>query len=244
MKFAAIIPARYASTRFPGKPLVNINGKPMIQHVYEQTKKAASLNTVIVATDNERIADAVIEFGGVVVMTSAAHQNGTERCAEAAASLDADVIINVQGDEPFIKPEQIELLCSAFNNDKTEIATLIKQEINTDIIANPSRIKVVVNHTLQALYFSRAAIPFQAHNQSKAPVTYYTHIGLYAFKRNVLLDIVKLPTGRLESIESLEQLRWLENEYQIQCVLTQHDSHSVDTPADLELLTRNIKFIT
>ena len=235
MKIAGIIPARYASTRFPGKPLVDIGGKTMIHRVYEQASKATSLNEVIVATDDERIYNEVKRFGGKVVMTAANHQNGTERCAEVALQLDCDVIINIQGDEPFIQPEQINLLASVFTDGTAtpDIATLIKEHALDEELRNNARIKVVINKHLNALYFSRSIIPFLRDTARADTTTYYKHIGIYAFRKAVLADLVKLPPSALEMAESLEQLRWLENGYRIKCAVTTLESVSVDTPEDL-----------
>ncbi len=235
MKIAGIIPARYASTRFPRKPLVNIGGKTMIHRVYEQASKATGLSEVIVATDDERIYNEVKRFGGKVVMTSSNHQNGTERCAEVALQLDADVIINIQGDEPFIQPEQINLLASVFTNGTQipDIATLIKEHALDEELRNPARVKVVTNKYLDALYFSRSIIPFLRGTTKADTTTYYKHIGIYAFRKAVLAELVKLPPSALELAESLEQLRWLENGYRIKCAVTTLESVSVDTPEDL-----------
>lgn len=239
MKIIGIIPARYASTRFPGKPLVSIGAKTMIHRVYEQAKKAQTLTEVIVATDDERIFKEVEGFGGQAVMTSPTHQNGTERCAEVAQNLDADVIINIQGDEPFIQPEQIDLLANLFkvNLKTTPIATLIKEHPLDGELRNSSRIKVVVNKDLNALYFSRSIIPFQRDSNKALSIQYYKHIGIYGFRKDVLLELVKLPPSSLELAESLEQLRWLENGYTIQCAITTFESASVDTPEDLKGLS-------
>ena len=235
MKIAGIIPARFSSTRFPGKPLVNIDGKTMIHRVYEQASKATSLSEVIVATDDERIFKEVDRFGGKVLMTAKHHQNGTERCAEVAEQLDADVIINIQGDEPFIQPEQINLLASIFTagTEIPDIATLIKEHALDEELRNHARIKVVTNKYLDALYFSRSIIPFFRDTTKADAATYYKHIGIYAFRKAVLTDLVKLPPSRLELAESLEQLRWLENGYRIKCAITTFESVSVDTPEDL-----------
>jgi 3-deoxy-manno-octulosonate cytidylyltransferase (CMP-KDO synthetase) len=239
MKITGIIPARYASTRFPGKPLVDIEGKTMIRRVYEQALKAKTLSDVIVATDDERIFKEIERFGGKVMMTSQTHQNGTERCAEVAAKLDADVIINIQGDEPFIQPEQIDLLANVFKVklEAPSIATLIKEHpfhVFDETLTNPARVKVVVNNNLEALYFSRATIPFLRDSSKALSTTFYKHIGIYGFRKEVLLQLVKLPPSHLELAESLEQLRWLENGYKIQCAITDMESASVDVPEDLE----------
>ena len=241
MVIVGVIPARYASTRFPGKPLADINGKMMIQRVYEQVQKA--LSYVCVATDDERIKEAVEAFGGEVVMTSSTHESGTDRCAEAIVEfekemgINADVVINIQGDEPFIDPIQIEQLAEIFNDDKSEIATLIKKITEVKVLEDANKVKVVVGKDSQALYFSRSAIP---HVRS-APRSdwlirqdFYHHIGMYGYRRAVLLDICTLPKGDLEISESLEQLRWLENGYGIKTAITDIDSMGIDTPADLE----------
>ena len=235
MKIVGIIPARYASSRFPGKPLINIGGKTMISRVYEQAIKAQSLSQVVVATDDERIFDEITALGGKAIMTSPAHQNGTERCAEVAQKLEADVIINIQGDEPFIQPEQIDLLANTFKAklEATPIATLIKEHPLDGELRNSSRVKVVVNNELYALYFSRSIIPFQRDSSKALAIKYYRHIGIYGFRKDVLLELVKLPPSGLEMAENLEQLRWLENGYQIKCAITTLESASIDTPEDL-----------
>lgn len=248
MKILGVIPARYASSRFPGKPLVDIHGKTMIRRVYEQAKKSTLLNDVVVATDDERIYREVESFGGEVMFTSPQHNNGTERCAEVAQNTVADVVINIQGDEPYIQPEQIDALARCFDSPGTQIATLIKQHALDEALQNPARIKVTVNKHLQALYFSRSVIPFQrATNNSSPPprgglggATYYKHIGIYGYRKDVLLEIVQLQPSMLELTESLEQLRWLENGYTIQCALTDHESLAVDTPEDLEEILRSL----
>jgi 3-deoxy-manno-octulosonate cytidylyltransferase (CMP-KDO synthetase) len=241
MKIAAIIPARFHSTRFPGKPLIDIGGKTMIRRVYEQAKKASIISEVIVATDDQKIFDEVKNFGGRAILTSPDHNNGTERCAEVAAGLDADVIINVQGDEPFIHPEPIDLLALSFKDVSVQIATLIKQHALDSELQSPSRIKVAVNKNFEALYFSRSLIPFHQRGNSETIPSYYKHIGIYAFRKDVLLKLVKLQPTALELSESLEQLRWLENGYKIQCLVTQYESISIDTPADLQLIEHLLK---
>ena len=236
MKIIGIIPARYASTRFPGKPLVDMGGKTMIRRVYEQATKAKNLNEVIVATDDERIFKEVESFGGKVVMTSANHNNGTERCAEVAQNSDADVVINVQGDEPFIHPEQIDLVANAFiaQPQSTSIATLIKEHPYNDELLKPSRVKAIINNNLDALYFSRTLIPFSFDSSKASIAKYYVHLGLYGFRKDVLLKLVKLPQSSLELAENLEQLRWLEHGYQIKCAITNLESKGIDTPEDLK----------
>lgn len=248
MKFIGIIPARYESTRFPGKPLAPLNNKPMIQWVYENVAK--TLEHVWVATDDDRIFNAVKEFGGNAVKTLPTHQSGTDRCAEAARILaekiDFDVVINVQGDEPFIQPDQIELLKSCFI-DETEIATLIKKIDSLEELFNPNRPKVILDNNKNALYFSRSSIPFARGEEEKnwlSAITFWAHIGMYAYKSDVLQKITKLKTGKLELAESLEQLRWLENGFKIKTAVTNHQSIGIDTPEDLknalQLLKNNI----
>ncbi len=238
MNFIGIIPARYESTRFPGKPLAKLGNKPMIQWVFENVSKA--INNVWVATDDERIFNTVIGFGGNAVKTLSTHQSGTDRCAEAARLLadkiDFDVVINVQGDEPFIKPNQIEMLKSCFKNH-TEIATLIKMIENSAELFNPNRPKVVLNKNSEALYFSRSPIPYIREHEKEDWVlrnTFWAHIGMYAYTADVLQRITKLQRGILEQAESLEQLRWLENGFKIKTAVTTHQSIGIDTPDDLK----------
>ncbi|MBK6481633.1 MAG: 3-deoxy-manno-octulosonate cytidylyltransferase [Chitinophagaceae bacterium] len=238
MKILAVIPARYASTRFPGKPLAIIQGKSMIQRVYEQAQKCKALNAVVVATDDLRIEQAVKQFNGRVVMTSGTHQSGTERCAEVAADIedDFDVVINVQGDEPFIQPGQIALLANCFMQETTDIATLVKRITAASELSNPNTVKVVLDEKRKALYFSRSAIPYQRNipvEQWLNSGMYYKHIGIYGYRKNALEEIVKLPPNELEQAESLEQLRWLANGYRIQTAITELETISVDTPEDL-----------
>lgn len=240
---AGIIPARYASSRFPGKPLINIGGKTMIQRVYEQACQAKTLKTVIVATDDERIYQHVQDFGGNVVMTSPNHPSGTDRCYEAytlSGMKDIDAIVNIQGDEPFIQPEQIDLLCSIFDSREVQLGTLVKKLKDAADLNNPNAMKVVLNKDKEALYFSRSPIPYlRNHPQEKwlDNHTFYKHIGIYAYRTDVLQQIVQLPPSSLELAESLEQLRWLENGYIIKVAVTDYESISVDTPEDLEKLT-------
>jgi 3-deoxy-manno-octulosonate cytidylyltransferase (CMP-KDO synthetase) len=241
MKFIGIIPARYASTRFPGKPLVDMLGKPMIQRVYEQVQH--SVDQICVATDDARIEDTVKAFGGNVVMTSALHRSGTDRCYEAYRLMGnaGDVAINIQGDEPFIQPEQIELLKSCFSDSETQIATLAKRFApNCDFekeLLNPNSPKVVFNQNHDALYFSRSVIPFiRGQECAKWPEThtFYKHIGLYAYRAETLQAIVNLPQSPLELAESLEQLRWLDNGYKIKVAITRHENIGIDTPEDMQ----------
>jgi 3-deoxy-manno-octulosonate cytidylyltransferase (CMP-KDO synthetase) len=240
MKILGIIPARYASSRFPGKPLVDIGGKSMIRRVYEQAKKCDHLTELIVATDDDRIYDHVISFGGVAVMTASDHQSGTDRCAEVAlAHPQYHVIINIQGDEPYIDPEQITKLAVCFNSADVQIATLIKRVKTEQELHNPNSPKVIVNKLDEAVYFSRSAVP---HIRGEEPqnwlefYTYFKHIGIYGYRADVLQQITKLPISALEKAESLEQLRWVENGYRIKVAETELETHAIDTPEDLENL--------
>lgn len=229
MKTIGIIPSRFNSTRLPGKPLAIIAGKPMIQRVYEQCAKS-KLSEVIVATDDKRILNTVLNFGGKAIFTSPEHQNGTERIAEIAQNIVADCILNIQGDEPFIDPEQINLLLNTLTEPSIQIATLAKFLNDESLFETESIVKVVFNLKNEALYFSRSAIPF---HQSENNFGFYKHIGLYGFKKQTLLDLVKLEATNLEQTESLEQLRWLQNGYKIKIAITQSETISVDTPQDL-----------
>ena len=244
MKVLGIIPARYASTRFPGKPLVDINGKSMIQRVYEQAKKCAALSEVFVATDNERIFNHVQQFGGKAIITADTHQSGTDRCAEVAQKHpEYNVIINIQGDEPFIDPEQIAKVISCFSDTDTQLATLIKKINTTEELYNFSSPKVIVNKLSEAIYFSRAAIP---HVRGEEPQrwlyhnTYYKHIGIYGYRADILQQVTLLPVSSLEKAECLEQLRWIENGYRIKVAETDLETHAVDTPEDLEKLLKGL----
>ena len=239
MKFIGIIPARYASTRFPAKPLALLGGKPVIQRVYEQVVKV--LDEAVVATDDERIYQAVKSFGGKVVMTSVNHKSGTDRCYEAytLAGNGCDVVINIQGDEPFIQSSQLESIKECFNDSATEIATLVKPFTADDVyesLENVNSPKVVVNKNMQAMYFSRSIIPYQRNKDKSEWLkghTYYKHIGLYAYKANILKEITELPQSSLEVAESLEQLRWLENGYTIKVGISDVETIGIDTPEDL-----------
>jgi len=237
--FIGIIPARYDSTRFPGKPLVDIKGKSMIQRVYEQAMKAG-LKAVYVATDNQKIYNHVLLFGGNCLMTSNLHPSGTDRCMECAEQLkldDSDIIINIQGDEPFIQPEQIVRLCNCFEEAETNIATLIKQINNPQDLVNNTIPKVVVNKHQNAIYFSRSVIPFGAKKTNEellAAGVYFKHIGIYAYRVRVLKEISALAPTLLEQTESLEQLRWIENGYKIKTAITTEETIAIDTPYDLE----------
>jgi 3-deoxy-manno-octulosonate cytidylyltransferase (CMP-KDO synthetase) len=245
MKFLGIIPARYASTRFPGKPLAVIQGKSMIRRVYEQAGACPSLEKVIVATDHRSIEEHVRSFGGNVLMTSSKHQSGTERCWEVAGKLkeageNYDVIVNIQGDEPFIDSRQISQICECFKEDDVKIATLGKKIKEIREIDDPNVVKVVTGLNLRALYFSRSPIPFR---RSKVMTewtqtgSYFKHIGIYGYRIEILQELVLLKTTPLEQAESLEQLRWLEHGYHITVRETEFDSVSIDTPADLLKIT-------
>jgi len=238
--FIGIIPARYASSRFPGKPLIDILGKSMIRRVYEQAKQCEALNRVLVATDDEQIAREVQSFGGEVVMTSPDHPSGTDRCAEVVRKMGLEpqsVVINIQGDEPFIDPDQIALLCASFLQPEVELATLIRTFSTGNDVLNPNTIKVVIDKNNYALYFSRLPIPFERDaRQGMLPdvSAHYQHIGLYGYRASTLLEIAALEPSRLEQTEKLEQLRWLENGYRIMTTLSEHESWSVDAPEDLK----------
>ncbi|MBK1441780.1 3-deoxy-manno-octulosonate cytidylyltransferase [Parapedobacter sp. ISTM3] len=240
MKTIGIIPARYASSRFPGKPLIDIAGKSMIQRVYEQAIQSQSLDQVVVATDDERILAHVRTFGGNVLMTAGTHQSGTDRCAEVLTVYSGfDVAINIQGDEPYIDPAQIDLLVSCFDNKHVQIATLIKRISTAEELFNTGIPKVVVNRTGQAIYFSRQTIPFQRNAPSQDWLhlhPYYKHIGIYGYRSAILAELTKLPVSSLEQAEALEQLRWLENGYHIQTAETKVETIAVDTPEDLDRL--------
>lgn len=237
MKFIAIIPARYASTRFPGKPLAVLGGKTVIQRVYEQAR--AVLGEAYVATDDERIRTAVEAFGGQAVMTSADHKSGTDRIEEAARRIrtDADVIINVQGDEPFIQRSQLETLKELFNDPKTQIATLGKPFESIEAAENPNSPKIVTDVDGYALYFSRSVIPYVRGKEREAwlqSFPFLKHIGLYAYRREVLEEVTRLPQSTLELAESLEQLRWLQHGYRIKVGITHVETVGIDTPEDLQ----------
>lgn len=239
MKTAIIIPARYASTRFPGKPLAIIHGKSMIQRVVEQCMRVEQVDHIVVATDDERIANHVQGLGHQVVLTRADHPSGTDRCCEAAsmACPDADIIVNVQGDEPFIQPQQIEQVIQAIRKEKSEIATLAIAMKQAGDPFDPNKVKVVFDQHGRALLFSRSAIPYVRNHAPEdwmAHAPYFKHIGLYAFRHQTLRQLVALPPSKLEMAESLEQLRWLEAGYRIQVLLTESESKGIDTPEDLE----------
>lgn len=241
MRIAGIIPARYAATRFPGKPLVMIHGVSMIERVYRQAVQAQQLSEVVVATDDERIYDHVKGFGGMVVMTLPDHASGTERCHEAASKLEVQpqAVVNIQGDEPYIRPSQIDELCTIIAREEVQIATLVKRIEDVDTLLNPNKVKAVLDAQNKALYFSRSPIPYLR----GLPVTewltkhdFYKHIGLYAYKTDVLRELVHFESSALERAESLEQLRWIERGRTIHCGITRYESPSIDAPEDLEAL--------
>lgn len=237
MKILGIIPARHASTRFPAKPLVDLGGKSMVQRVYEQVKKSKSISHAVVATDHPEIFQHVQRFGGEVCMTKESHVSGTDRCYEALQlqSEKFDYVINIQGDEPFIKPEQIDLLAGKLNGE-TEIATLVKAIDDPVVLFNPNVVKAVLNKQGEALYFSRSTIPHIRNTPEKEWLTkhtFYKHIGMYAYRTDILDEITKLAVSSLEKAESLEQLRWLENGFRITTAETHLETLGIDTPEDL-----------
>lgn len=244
-KICVIIPARYASTRFPAKPLADIAGKSMIEWVYNQASKATRPAAVVVATDNQMIFDHVKSFGGNVCITSPDHASGTDRCFEALSLQpeNYDYVVNVQGDEPFIDPTQIDLLCSLLDG-ATTLATLVKKIDKQEHLVSPHVVKVVVSKLNEALYFSRAAIPHMRSvgvDQWLSSSVYYKHIGMYAYRADVLREITQLPVGALEQAESLEQLRWLENGYKIKVAETNLETFGIDTPEDLTAALRHLE---
>ena len=244
MKVIAIIPARYASTRFPGKPLAILGGKTVIRRVWEQVSRV--IDDVAVATDDRRIAEAVEAFGGRAVITSPDHRSGTDRCYEAYCLIggEYDVVVNVQGDEPFISPSQIRALTACFDDERTDIATLVKPFAPSDgieALENPNSPKVVIDNESRAIYFSRSVIPYLRgveRSEWLARHTFYKHIGMYAVRRDVLREVTSLPQSSLERAESLEQLRWLENGYKIGVGITDIETVGIDTPEDLERAER------
>ncbi len=248
MKAIGIIPARYASTRFPGKPLIDIKGKSMIQRVYEQASFCQSLSEVYVATDDQRIYEHVLGFNGKVVMTSADHQSGTDRCKEAVDKIAADpndlIVVNIQGDEPLLNPEQIDLLLKSFSDQpETQIATLIKKIDQNEELFNPNVVKAVINHQKKAVYFSRETIPYLRNIEKEKWLethTYFKHIGIYAYRANILSEITKIKQSSLELAECLEQLRWIENGYVIQTQITSVENIAIDTPEDLKKIVNKI----
>ncbi|HLZ16679.1 MAG TPA: 3-deoxy-manno-octulosonate cytidylyltransferase [Cyclobacteriaceae bacterium] len=246
MKILGIIPARYASSRFPGKPLVDMIGQTMIQRVYLQVRKAKKLSRVIVATDDQRIYNHVLSFGGAACMTSEGHPSGTDRCHEALKKQNEkyDFAVNIQGDEPFIDPGQIDLLCSSLT-ENIELATLIQKIATLEQLHSPGEAKVVINHLHEAIFFSRSPIPYVQKAEQKNwldKATFYRHVGLYAYRSDILEEITKLAPSLLEGAESLEQLRWIENGFKIKTVETEmEESICIDTPDDLEKALQILK---
>lgn len=237
MKFIGIIPARYASTRFPGKPLALLGGKPVIQHVYE--KVAAVLEAAYVATDDARIYDVVKSFGGQVVMTRTDHKSGTDRIEEAIEKIGGewDVVVNVQGDEPFVAKSQLDTICHCFDDPTTQIATLGKPFESMEAVQNPNSPKIVVDNMGFAMYFSRSVIPYVRGKEKSSWLTHYPflkHLGIYAYRKDVLRQVTQLPQSSLEIAESLEQLRWLQNGFKIKVGTTDVETVGIDTPQDLE----------
>jgi len=237
LKVLAVIPARFASTRFPGKPLALIKGKTMLQRVYEQAKKATAVNQIIIATDHDDIANLATQFGAEVMMTRQDHASGTDRIAEVVSRLTTtfDVIVNIQGDEPFILPAQINQLAEAFSDSSIDIATMIKPVSCVQEYESPDVVKAVIAENGNALYFSRLPIPFfrKEKNEQKIIDTAYKHLGMYAYRSSVIKTIAALPVSVLEEAEQLEQLRWLQNGYTIRTIITDAETIAVDSPADL-----------
>jgi len=240
MRVLAVIPARYESTRYPGKPLIDLAGKTMIRRVYEGVQKSNLISKVIVATDDQRILDEVESFGGDAAMTGAHHVNGTGRCVELASSLDSfDVVINVQGDEPLIRSEQLDALINSFQDNAVDISTLAIASSSESDFLNENRIKVVMDTNNDALYFSRSAIPNQS--KTKNPVTFYKHIGIYAFRREILLETQNMEPCAIEFSESLEQLRWMHFGKKIRIVPTNVETPNIDSPEDVDKVLRLLK---
>jgi 3-deoxy-manno-octulosonate cytidylyltransferase (CMP-KDO synthetase) len=241
-----IIPARYASTRFPGKSLIDIKGKSMIQRVYEQSAKSATLHKLVVATDDERILSHVQSFGGEAVMTGTDHPSGTDRCWDALQQLGGhyQYVINIQGDEPFIDPAQIDELAAVLHDGSVELATQMIPVSTHEELFDQGEVKIVLNNKMEALYFSRMVIPFikgidekEWHKHHK----FYRHVGMYAYRRDVLEQVTRLPVSPLEHAESLEQLRWVEHGFKIKCVITRFESHCIDAPGDVEKVIKRMK---
>ncbi|MCY9023227.1 3-deoxy-manno-octulosonate cytidylyltransferase [Priestia megaterium] len=230
MKVIAVLPARYGSSRFPGKPLALINNKPMIQHVYERVKKVPNLDKVVVATDNKKIYDAVLSFGGEVVMTKDTHESGSDRMAEVSKLIDGDIFLNVQGDEPLIDERLIAEIVEQSKQHSNYVITAKKAIDSEEDIENPNVVKVITNQNKEAIYFSRSPIPY---NRSDKKVTYYKHLGIYCYPKHILQEFVKLPKSQYEEVEMLEQLRLLENGYEMKVLETTYDSIGVDTPEDI-----------
>jgi 3-deoxy-manno-octulosonate cytidylyltransferase (CMP-KDO synthetase) len=242
MSIIGIIPARYASTRFPGKPLIQINGKSMIQRVYEQAAKSKLMTKIIIATDDDRIAEHAKSFGAEVVITKAEHPSGTDRCFEAYQlnGQNFDYVLNIQGDEPFLDPEQIDSLAQGCAED-VEIATQMIKCNDHDVLFDKGEVKIILNSNKEALYFSRNVIPFIKGKDEKEwhkHFDYYRHVGMYAYRTDILEKITQLKPSALELAESLEQLRWVEYGYKIKCIETSFESHCIDTPEDIEKVMR------
>ena len=243
MKVLGIIPARYSSSRFPGKPLIDLKGKTMIQRVYEGAKQSKLINLLVVATDDSRIQDEVLKFGGNVEMTSEKHNSGTDRCAEVAKKYpEYDLIVNIQGDEPLVDFRQLDQLIQVFEKESIQIATLATKKITREELENPNRIKIVIDKNNSALYFSRSVIPNQLNYKDDGLSSYpfLRHIGLYAYRRDTLFLIAKLPVSLLEKIESLEQLRWLYNGFSIHVSETTIETPNIDTIEDVEIVLRSL----
>ena len=236
MKIIGVIPARYASARFPGKPLIDLKGKSMIQRVYEGAMKSSKLSRVIVATDDNRIFDEVKRFGGEVIITSEEHLTGTDRCGEVASGLDVDIIVNIQGDEPLVDFRQLDQLCSAFEDETVQIATLGIIGVSSEDMNNPNRIKIVLDKNKDALYFSRSPIPNSQNGKHEAMKSFdfYRHIGLYAYRSDTLKKIVRLEPTALEKVESLEQLRWLYHGFKVRVMETDIETPNIDVPEDIQ----------
>jgi 3-deoxy-manno-octulosonate cytidylyltransferase (CMP-KDO synthetase) len=242
MLIIGIIPARYASTRFPGKPLIQINGKSMIQRVYEQAAKSKLMTKIIIATDDDRIAEHAKSFGAEVVITKAEHPSGTDRCFEAYQlnGQNFDYVLNIQGDEPFLDPEQIDSLAQGCAED-VEIATQMIKCTDHDVLFDKGEVKIILNSNKEAIYFSRNVIPFIKGKDEKEwhkHFDYYRHVGMYAYRTDILEKITQLKPSALELAESLEQLRWVEHGYKIKCIETSFESHCIDTPEDIEKVMR------
>lgn len=236
MKTIAFIPARYAATRFPGKLMQMLGDKTIIRHTYENTKNTLLFDEVIVVTDSEIIFNEIVQYGGYAMMSKQTHESGSDRIAEAVADIEVEIVVNVQGDEPFVKREILEDLLAVFRNDvnhQIQVASLMYPVVNEEIIRNPNHVKVVIDNNSNALFFSRSIIPFQR-DKNISPV-YYKHIGIYAFRKNALMHFTQLKPTPLETIEKLEQLRYLETGVKIKMVLTDTNTVSIDTPEDLEL---------
>lgn len=232
MRIIAVIPARYAATRFPAKLMQLLNDKTVIRNTYENTVATGLFYDVLVATDSKIIYNEIVQHGGKAVMSTKKHESGSDRIAEAVAEMDADVIVNVQGDEPFVQKQSLEKLCALFSDAAVDVGSLMHMISDTEQVTDPNCVKVVVNKQMDALYFSRSTIPFKRDNA--APVPYYKHIGIYGYRKEALLSFIQLPVSPLEQAEKLEQLRLLENGFRIRMAITEPVGVSIDTAADLE----------